>query len=323
MWKMIFGYIEPYIKNLVPEIIAPILERKLEELKSELRKNEFEFSSKNEGEFKAKGFLQAVDSLSQENRSLTELIPALRIAYPILTEQEASNVLKSCLETKKIKPNTDFSSFIECNSDWFNEFTKLSGKFSSEDAHKLWGSVLTAKLDNPNSISYRTMQAIANLTPDECFRFKSIFPYVIDGKYIFFLPSIRDGNKLNDLSELLFSLEDIGILKFVSAPVNLNIKTQKINGFEGVTFRAITKGITIYIGNRTSINNDLSRRINLLEPPSIRTIDLTKVGQEIFNVLRVYETVSEEEQIEYLNSIGRYIKNNMLGINVNYEIIDL
>lgn len=322
MWKLIFHYIKPYVEKWLPKFIQPIIDANLESFKSDLRKNEFEFNAINQGSFTSQGFLLTLDKLSVEERSLTELIPALRVSYPNLSLKEAENALVSCCMAKdKISPAI-LSEFIKHNPDWFNEFMKLSGKFSSNEAHELWSSVLTVEAKNPDSISYRTMQAIASLTPEECSWFKSLLPYVIDNKYIFYSSYISEKSKARAFSEMLFELEDIGILKFVSSSVNLNINTSIVNGFEGVTFNTIHKKLTVYIGDRVTENERGNKIINMVRPPSIRTIDLTKTGREIFQVLANYDMGDSTLQIDYLGSIGEYIKNNMFPTSVKYSILD-
>ncbi|ODQ36881.1 hypothetical protein BHC25_09360 [Mannheimia haemolytica] len=173
------------------------------------------------------------------------------------------------------------------------------------------------------------MNIIANLTPEECQGFLALFPYIIDGKYIFADQEIYSKCELNNHLQMLFDLEDTGIIKHVSSPVSLTINTtmkqDSAHRSEGVSFRTISNTLTIIKYYKIKMSNgqrdfDLTPFAN-----KIRCVDLTKVGKEIFTALvplidyKDPEFVSESSK--YLGYIAEYFKNRMIG-DIKIEITD-
>lgn len=323
IWKLLLPYLEGYL----PSIFDNMLEVKLEKIKSELKQRE----QRNEASNKAFAFIQAIEDVSQKNYPIEILSAAIKSACPNLSDNEIVNAITTCQKARKIcnEHNIDWEINAE-NNDWFREFFRLSGKFSADDAHDLWGRVLAQEIKESGSISFRAMNTIANLTPKECQEFISLFPYIIDGRYIFAEQEIYSKCKLNKHLQMLFELEDTGIIKYVSSPVTLTIQTIILNNTqtertEGVSFRTISNTLTIMKTYEVEVKNN-HRIFDLTPfPNTIRSIDLTKVGREIFTALRTLIDHKDQEfaheSSKYLEQIATYLKNHTRG-KVNIEITD-
>lgn len=320
--KKIWNLLLPYLENYLPKLIDNRLDIKLEKFKSDLKQQE----QQNEASNKAIGFLQAIEEISSKNYPIEVLSTSIKSVFTTLSDNEIQNAIKTFQKAKIIcdKQNINWETDIE-NNDWLREFIRLSGKFSADDAHNLWGHILTQEIKESGSISFRAMNTIANLTPKECQDFINLFPYIIDDRHIFAERAIYTSCGLNQHFQTLFELEDTGIIKHVSSPVTISIQTTKTQGKEGVSFRTASNTLTIVKHYEIKINNKGSKIFDSpLFNQKIRTIDLTSVGREIFIALKSIIDYKDPQFIsyssQYLKSIAEHFNKNMGKIDI--EIID-
>lgn len=284
-------------------------QKDLETLKSELRQEEIQ----SEAKLKTRGALLAFDEV--KNVSVEVATVTLQQAFPNTAYQEIENAVKS-MQLSNLPKDTD-PRFFSTTNDWFREFIKLSGKFSSDDAHKLWGNILEKEVEQQGSVSYRTMMALAELTPEECKAFQSLFPYIIDKMYIFPEYIIDNSDKYQDFyNKILIPLEETGLIKFVSSPMTISINYASNQVYDGFTFRTFFHSLTVK-RNKTS-----DHRHYMLDFPTLRSVDLTQIGKELYLALRI-KTFSEDDSHkskQYLENIVKYIKRESAPINIESKI---
>lgn len=153
---------------------------------------------------------------------------------------------------------------------WINRFFDSVATVTDEDLQQLWGKVLAGEVKQPRSFSLRTLETLKNLSKHEAELFQKIAPYIIGLNGDLFLSSNFEilekyGIKYGDI----INLDECGLISsnsFVSLDSTLSE----------------TKPIALYNKMRLAIiQGTESTEISI----SIGAFSLTKVGQELYNLL--------------------------------------
>lgn len=300
----LFKAIQPLLNQAFPKLLENNLQVILEKVKSELRQEEIQ----NEAKLKARGVLLAFNEVKNAPFPIAKL--ALQQALPNSSSIELENAVKS-IQSANISRDDIDPNFISKDIDWFREFIKLSGKFSNEDAHKLWGKILETEAKQQGCISYRTLAILAELTPEECKAFQSLFPYIVDKAYIFpEYMGYQSPEYKKFYSKILLPLEESGLIKFASSPMSITISYNIGLYLDGFTLRTFSHSLTVY---RNKVNK---YKHYMTDFPNLRSINLTQVGKELYLALRG-EILSEDDSQkskQYLEKIATYIESQVPNI---------
>lgn len=310
--EKLFELIKPYLVKIFPKLLENNLQIIVEKVKSQLRQDEI----RNEPLLRAEGIIKTIHSVKFQPFAVAKL--AIKHTSPALSDIEIENALKAIQKSGLSKEEIQ-DDFFSKNNDWLREFIKLSSKFSTEDAYKLWGEILAQEFHNKDSISFRTMQTIASLSHKECEEFKNLFPYIINDEYIArdFIKSSRQENFyfINNIS----SLEEVGLIKFVTLKQTL-VPNRRKNKHPEFNFKTYTHSLIVKLENQITENNDGTRAIDLTQDPSIMVIKLTSTGKELYSALRAY-SYDYQKTIQYLERIAHYYKQQKILSEVKYNII--
>lgn len=206
-------------------------------------------------------------------------------------DKNLSNILdksqKELGEDDRIKP---------IDPTWFLNFSNMASNMSDETVQELWSNILSKEIKVPGSFSLRTLDAVKNISTEEAVIFEKVACFCIDDT------SILISKESIDLSE--FDIKYIELVKLQEAGLLstkiINYRIEYVNNFE---MKYISKILKF---NRIGVNNNSEKLLK-----EFRVINLTKIGQELFKLLR-------------LNIDQRYLK-NILELNSNeftIEVID-
>lgn len=236
----------------------------------------------------------------EEQPKIISEIAVINNQIELLTQQQ--NTINSFIETLKEIENIPKDELNEPNSDWLREWSKNAGRFSDDDAYRLWGKVLAGEMKRPGSFSYRVLDGLRNLSKDDADLILKIMPFVTDGLIY------RSNNLIFNMGtswENWYQLEEIGIVKHVGS-VSTSAIT-KVNQYTQAYIRGLSHILVLF----SSIPKDISEPI----------IILAELGSAILNLIE--PTFKEDinlihKQEEYLSKLGNYLKEKY---QVNYSIM--
>lgn len=166
------------------------------------------------------------------------------------------------------------------DEDWLNRLYGIVEDISDENMQTLWARILAGEIKKPKSYSYRTLEVLRNIAPDEAKRFVECTKYL----------SFRDQMLCND---------DYG----------LNLQDQLMLTDAGlISAESLTNTVTISAGGRVTFglsrNHVMVVQNNLNEEKKIdfSIKKLTKVGMEVLNL------ISGDNYLETADYIAKKLK---------------
>lgn len=166
------------------------------------------------------------------------------------------------------------------DEDWLNRLYGIVEDISDENMQTLWARILAGEIKKPKSYSYRTLEVLRNISPDEAKRF------VECTKYLCFKDQMLCNNDygLNLQDQLM--LTDAGL---ISAESLTNTVTVSAGG--KVTFGLSRNHVMV-------VQNDLNEEKKI----GFSIKKLTKVGMEVLNL------ISGDNYMETADYIAKKLK---------------
>lgn len=238
----------------------------------------------------------------EEQPKIIGEIAVINNQIELLTQQQ--NTINSFIETLKELENVSKDELNEPDNDWLREWSKNAGRFSDDDAYRLWGKVLAGEMKKPGTFSYRVLDGLRNLSKDDANLILKITPFITNG-FVY---------RSNDLIFNIgtnwgnwYQLEEIGIVSYVGS-VSTSATT-KINEYTPMYIRGISHVLIL----SSNLPKDISEPI----------IILTELGSAILKLIEL--TFKEDinlvhRQEEYMNKLGNYLKEKY---QVNYSVMKI
>ena len=192
------------------------------------------------------------------------------------------------LDVLKSTPNEDISD-EDVNPDWFARWRREAKVIGDRDLQLIWGKILAEEIKNPNTISFRALDTLKNLTKNEAEIFQEISTYVTENRFL--LKAYFEG-KFCDESEAitrLIVLEECNLITSINS--NLTLTSQHETGILLFREYAIVPK-----------NSDHKLRVEV--------IALTPVGKELFKLIDVPDF--PDEHLSTLEKDVFYEGNNSL-----------
>ncbi len=185
------------------------------------------------------------------------------------------------------------------NPDWLLRWSDITGGYTTDQAIDLWSQILKRELKEANSISFRTMDTLKNMSSKEGEAFASITKFcLISDSDMFIL------NTLGEAPENIFNYNDL-FLSQEAGLINLDISTSE-------TFKKTSESdckITIYYQNK-KIEISFPNNVDDIIIPAFV---LTTAGKELYPIAN-----RKEISNDYFSVIENFLKERGLP----YKIID-
>lgn len=187
--------------------------------------------------------------------------------------------------------------------DWFIRFFDAVGTISNENMQRLWARILNGEIQNRGSFSFRTLEAMRNLSQYEANVYANTALIVLDNAIIF--SSMGDiGQEINENhgfdNDTLRLLEECSLLNGLRMQSQLELSPGEAGGFQHDEKLLLFKNIT-----GESVFLDYT------------CYNLTRVGLELFPV--VYRP---SENNTYLMDLGRAIREKYDSLKVSIHPIN-
>lgn len=200
--------------------------------------------------------------LENDNNKL-EIISHTRI------NEEASNISGCAKEAVRQFIDSGVIEEKDLSKDFFNRWREEAKLVSEEYTQKLWGLVLAEEMKSPNTIPFRIMDVLRNLTKVEAELFNKM------GQYVIFDQALVTGQHLHEVD--INTLVEAGLVNF--AGIYRSTKWFKTV----VTYADQSKKIGHYInGNAYLIFSDYDPEQVL----SLTYVPLTQAGQLIYKIAK-------------------------------------
>jgi len=96
---------------------------------------------------------------------------------------------------------------------WINRFFDSVADVSNEDLQKLWGQLLAGETKKPGSFSFKTLDILKNLRPQDAQLFQSMLPFTIKNGNARFITSEQSlMEKYNINYGMIIVLDDLGLM---------------------------------------------------------------------------------------------------------------
>ncbi len=172
------------------------------------------------------------------------------------------------------------------DEDWLFAWREYSGKVSTEDLQRLWGSVLAGEVKAPGTYSIRTLEFLKTLSKGEAEMISKLASYVIDGRVARGQKKHLESNGLS--FSILLEMQDLGV---VSGVEGLGLSSTYKSIMEGKFIRALISHSKALIVEHEDASKTLVFEMYLL----------TTIGRQVLGL------GSFEPDIEYLRLVGREI----------------
>ncbi len=169
--------------------------------------------------------------------------------------------------------------------DWTARFFDCVQDVSSEEMQRLWGRLLSGKVQSPGNISLRTLETLRNMskTDAEMFSDASSFVFLGEGRGLILIGDLYQKNFDAIRYDKLLHLQDCCLLTL----------DQKIYKFESNSMFEY-QGFLLKVSNNTNISPELEFPI----------VTLTMAGTELYRV------VQPKLRMDYLRSFSSFIQSN-------------
>lgn len=187
---------------------------------------------------------------------------------------------------------SDSASDIPVDEDWRTRFFVMAQDITNEEIQKIWGKILADEINEPGTVSVRTLDVLRNLSKKEAEIFTNACRVCsLSGNIL----------KMNDVSLPEYGLEYGNLLILRDAGLLHDSDTMN------VTLNKV-KGIMAYPDNTGFLRYAHDRIISVIpigedRPIILEQLKLTPAGVELLKVF------NNEVNDEYLNSILAFINN--------------
>ncbi len=180
------------------------------------------------------------------------------------------------------------------DEDWLNRVFGIVEDISDENMQTLWARIFAGEIKKPQSYSYRTLEVLKNISPDEAKKF------VECTKYLCFRDKIlcNDDYGLNLQDQLM--LTDAGLISSESLTYTLTLKAGEI-----VTFGLNDSHVMVV---KSDLNEDKKLDNSIKQ--------LTKVGMEILNL------ISEDNYLGTADYMAKKLKEKGLSSINLHKVIE-
>lgn len=187
--------------------------------------------------------------------------------------------------------------------DWFIRFFDAVGSIGNENMQRLWARILNGEVQHQGSFSFRTLEAMHNLSQYEAYVFANAALIVLDNSFIF---SSMDniGQEINEKhgfdNDILRLLEECSLLNGLRMQSQLELDSGEAGGFQH--------------DGKLLLFKNISDELVLL---NYTCYHLTRVGLELFPVVYM-----PSENNTYLMDLGRAIREKYDSLQVSIHPIN-
>jgi|GEM_PF-2822818 len=207
------------------------------------------------------------------------------------TENLTGN-LKVTAETLKDIPDEKISD-REVDDDFFMRWRREAKVIGNKDLQTIWGRLLAEEIAEPDSISFRTLDIIKNISNKEAICFRKAGKFVALNKFL--LCSLKN-NQLPDALTLddLLMLHSAGLLSVPSSEFVLTLRTQnESDDTQGFSFSLTFKNILLLLNAN-------------VHPINVPGIPLSDTGRQILGICDT--EILEDEDFKYIiNLIDKHM----------------
>lgn len=214
---------------------------------------------------------------------------ALEKAYSLFEKQAENNLNKIIKETNKTIQDKKLELSGYTKIDWINIYFENAKNVSNNYMQKIWAKVLAKELDTPNSISFKTIDVLKNMSVEDFQLFEKMCSLVVDG-------GILNGEvyKKYGLSWIeCIRLKELGLLSLENS-----IKTYTIPG-KNILNLLCNEDYVIVIKNNADIAKDVKLPIFLI----------TFVAQELLSMIGY--NYNQDFLKDYINEMKKKIDNQI------------
>lgn len=181
---------------------------------------------------------------------------------------------------------------VDKSTHFINRWRDEAKLISKEDIREIWGRVLAQEINDPDSISLRTLDVIKNLSTLEAVSFLTISKYVLFDRYVV-------DNRQDFLCKHLSNCRDAGLI------INFNPGIyQSIVWGESVLTHLDGKNSPIYYIRARDYFIYLNKeKISEARKPNFTYWQLSAAGNELYNIVKDDVEIGEDELREILKCL--------------------
>lgn len=252
--KLLLALWETLAKNAVGGLLTPMQIRRVELAQIEMRAHEtvtLADAEREAEEIKAGRLtidesrhakvtaLPAPRFRPRQLEGLAHLQPAMRVAASSMIDdalRREVNVAKAIQHAEEeLRDDQQAPPDAKIDPDWLYRWRDYAGAVSSEELQSLWGKVLAGELKSPQSVSYRTLELIRNMSSDDAQLITKLAPFVIT-------KMIVSNDKIEAILQnagLFFGgmleLQELGVITGVgSIGLGMELKSNRSDRFENI-----------------------------------------------------------------------------------------
>lgn len=225
--------------------------------------------------------------LNTNHLSLNPERNLIEVVAETIKTDETINILK-CIENSLKYINYKVDADDKPSEDFLNKWRNEAKLIADETLKDIWGRILAEEINNPNTLSLRTLDQIRNLSKFEAECFDKLSTFILYGDCI--LNPEKDSDKLFSKEELI-CLRDAGLITHYTPGIytSSNWKQKKLKNKK-----------IYYITNSTHMFFIYEKDV-IEEVPYIITWPLTQAAKAIYSSILIKE--NKPLDIDHLISI--------------------
>lgn len=219
-----------------------------------------------------------------------------QLSEAIRQEDNLENVLE--IAAKEVL-SIDTVSDDPVDDDWITRLFNIVKDVNSKEMQYVWGKILAGEIATPGSFSFRTLEAVRNMSRTDAETFQRVLPFVIRYNRTYFISSNK---KINSRYGLrygdILALDECGLINssgMVSMYLNVTDNMQ----------------VQCYTDERVMITKNIDSSKKGL---SFGVFSLSKVGIELYNILQ--HSINND----YFNDFAKEVRNVNKGILVDISV---
>lgn len=301
--KLLIKMWESLADKGVGSLLEPWKEKRLAEVRLEIRRNEMLKIAQAEKEVEAiksgnsklvltpsQYLLSAPESTFDDKGRIEPTLNLAELASSVASNdfsdaiRKETNIAKAILNAEDIlKDDQQEPSEELIEDDWLYSWRDYAGKVSSSELQDLWGRILAGEVKQPGSYSMRTLEFLKGLSKSEAILISKVARFVVIGRVFRNKDKFLEAEGVN-FNRLMF-LQDIGVMSGVEAA---GLSTTIGSATENRFYRAIVANNKVLLIQHEDKNKKLKIPVYLL----------TQVGAEVLKL------ASFDVNQEYLTSIA-------------------
>ena len=239
----------------------------------------------------------------QLNEALTQLLNSGKMTYTEL--YKANNFLSIAkIADEKYCKKKEYNSNTVYDFDWFINYYENVGNVSDEIMQDIWARILAQEVDEPNSISIKTLNILKSIGKKEALLFQKLSDFALKYNDAYFIPNIQEYLDKNNIeySDILL-LDEYGLINN-NPLIGLNFIVDK-------EYVLITNSDNMGIVVRSEEDNERKMTFNCYT--------YTSSGNAINKALGI--KVDNEKLFQFANIIKNNWKNIIVEVK-KYKIIN-